>query len=414
MLFVLSAMPVHAQNGINSPYSRYGMGILSDGGVGINKAMGGLGIGLRSRNTLNTLNPAAYSTVDTLTFLMDFGFSMQNVNFKENNVRLNARNAYVDYFSIQFRLVPRLGFTMGLQPFSNVGYNFSETAVVRNDEDGSVVSTNSYAGTGGLRTVYAGLGWAAFKWLSVGANVKWVFGDLKHEIANSYSETSIYSRTKAYETDLSSVFVDFGAQTSFKMGGGDLALGFTFAPGMDLKGDTYVYDQVLSGTGTSATVETADTARMDNAFRMPTRLGAGFTFTKGKWMAGADVTYGKWSEARFFGNSGADALRVSVGGSFLPDAQNRKFLMHTTYRVGAHFSQPYYKVGGLEGPKEYGVSLGLSMPIVNRYNNSSNVNVSGEFVHVAPSASHMITENYMRLNIGISFNERWFMKWQVE
>ena len=26
----------------------------------------------------------------------------------------------------------------------------------------------------------------------------------------------------------------------------------------------------------------------------------------------------------------------------------------------------------------------------------------------------MVTENYIRLNIGISFNEKWFMKWKVE
>lgn len=26
----------------------------------------------------------------------------------------------------------------------------------------------------------------------------------------------------------------------------------------------------------------------------------------------------------------------------------------------------------------------------------------------------MITENYLRFSIGLSFNERWFMKWKAE
>ena len=41
-----------AQNGMspstNSPYTRYGFGLLSDQGFGNNKAMGGIGYGLRN------------------------------------------------------------------------------------------------------------------------------------------------------------------------------------------------------------------------------------------------------------------------------------------------------------------------------------------------------------------------------
>ncbi len=102
---------LYAQNGINSPYSRHGLGLLGDQSVGINKPMGGLGIGLRQTNAINILNPASYSTVDTLTFLLDFGFTLQNGNFQENGFKINAKNASVDYISMQYRLLKKVGMT---------------------------------------------------------------------------------------------------------------------------------------------------------------------------------------------------------------------------------------------------------------------------------------------------------------
>ena len=147
-----------AQSGINSPYSRYGLGVLSDQATGITKAMGGIGAGFRQANTLNLKNPASYSTVDTLTFIADLGFALQNGNFSENGVKVNAHNAYIDHMTMQFRILPKVGVTLGFLPFANTGYSFSSTQVVRRDEDGEVLAYNSYSGTGGVRQFMGGLG----------------------------------------------------------------------------------------------------------------------------------------------------------------------------------------------------------------------------------------------------------------
>ena len=58
---------VNAQSGTNSPYSQYGLGILADQSQGFNRGMNGLAIGLRQSNQVNMLNPASYSSVDSLT-----------------------------------------------------------------------------------------------------------------------------------------------------------------------------------------------------------------------------------------------------------------------------------------------------------------------------------------------------------
>ena len=103
---VISPCSVWAQTGVNSPYSRYGLGLLADQSVGIARSMGGAGVGMRRTNTINPLNPASYSAVDTLTFIADMGFTMQNGNFQESGVKVNARNARVDYLTMQYRILP--------------------------------------------------------------------------------------------------------------------------------------------------------------------------------------------------------------------------------------------------------------------------------------------------------------------
>jgi hypothetical protein len=68
----------------------------------------------------------------------------------------------------------------------------------------------------------------------------------------------------------------------------------------------------------------------------------------------------------------------------------------------------------IKAPTEYGFTAGFSIPIVNRYNNRSTVDVSGQYVRMQPEGSMLMTENYLRINVGISFSERWFAKWLVE
>ena len=79
---LMMAVALFADNGVNSPYSRFGLGTLSDQNLAINRQMGGLGYALRESKYINLLNPASLAQADTLTMLFEAGFSLQNVNFK--------------------------------------------------------------------------------------------------------------------------------------------------------------------------------------------------------------------------------------------------------------------------------------------------------------------------------------------
>ena len=126
LTILIAFVGAKADNGINSPYSRYGLGILANQSLGVNRQMGGLGYGLRSDSYINILNPASFSQADTLTMLFEAGFSLQNVNFKEGNKKINAKNASFDYVAVQFRIRKNLGMSAGFLPYSNVGYSYEQ------------------------------------------------------------------------------------------------------------------------------------------------------------------------------------------------------------------------------------------------------------------------------------------------
>lgn len=403
-LITLLSFPALAENGMNSPYTRFGFGQLAGMETGTSKGMGGTGIGVHNNNQINLLNPASYAAVDTLTFLLDVGMSLSNTNLSEGSVKMNAANTTFDYLAMQFRLMPRLGFTLGFMPFSNIGYDFSESKTVSNDEEGEITTTNRYYGTGGLRKVTAGLGYMPFKGLSIGANFSYIYGEIYHYIYNQYSDTNINSYTKQYRADITTYDIDLGLQYQARFGKSRFTVGATYRPGHTIDDNAYIITTISSNDTVSTT-----------SLSIPTTYGAGISYTYDERLTiAADYSMQQYSTANFFGVQGINRHRASIGMEYIPEQLTRKLFRRVRYRAGLHYATSHYTVDGKPGPTEYGATVGIGLPIMNRWNGKSIVNISGQYIHVRPNAPGMITENSLRLNIGLSFNETWFNKWKVQ
>lgn len=392
-----------ADNGSNSPYSRYGVGLLSDQSLGINRQMGGLGYGLRSHSYINILNPASFAQADTLTMLFEAGFSMQNVNFKEGDRQINAKNASFDYVAVQFRIRKNLGMSAGFLPYSTVGYSFSNVSNNGTNE----VSTNIYSGTGGIYQPYIGLGWQPVKWLSVGVMGSYIYGDITHQVGIDFANST--DRSKSYGVSLKTYKVDFGMQYATKLGSkNEIVLGATYSLGHDMNADAQIVE---------ATADSTSTKKIDGGFKLPHTYGFGFTYTYNeRFKIGADYTLQQWSTSSFFGiDKGVDRSKISVGAEYAPGRLSSNIFKMITYRAGAYYAQPYTELNGKKGCEEYGVSAGLSLPFLNNNNRNSHatLHLSGQFIHMEPKSAGMIAENYFRINLGITFNESWFMKLKV-
>ena len=408
----MMAIEIAAQTSTNSPYTRYGFGQLSDQSFGNSQAMGGISYGLRNGLQVNASNPASYSAVDSLTFIFDAGMSLQNANFKEGNVKVNAKNSSVDYIAMQFRLAKGLGFSAGFLPYSNVGYNMNKTNKVTTDEHGNTTAANqAYVGDGGLQQVYVGLGYQIFKGLSIGTNFSLLYGDITHTASTTFSNTNAYSSSRSHKIDVSDYKLDFGLQYTHKLKEKHvLNLGAIYSLGHELNSTGYEYVEKYSGN----TVITQSVDTIKNAFALPHTFGLGATYVyDNKLTVGLDYTLQKWEDVKFFNKDGAfqNRSKISVGAEYLPNPIGRSYFSNIRYRVGAYYSSPYAKIDGKDGNREYGVSFGFGLPL---FMSKSILNISGQYVKVAPKLKGMLEENYLRINIGLTFNEQWFMKWKVD
>ena len=406
------------QNGANSPLTRYGFGQLSDQNFGGNKAMGGVGIGLRSGIQINAINPASYSAVDSQSFLFDVGFTMQNGNFSDGKTKLNAKNSSFDYLAMQFRLFKGMGMTLGFLPYSNVGYNFSSTEELDpiTPWDDPVTVNRSYSGTGGLHQAFIGVGYELFRGFSIGTNASYLFGNFTHKVSASFSDANSYPLARIYYAEISDIKLDFGTQYSLKTGKkGLLTLGDKYSLGKDLHAiNSYISEQKLNGS----TVIADSVTTINNAFQLPQSFGSGATYEYDeRLIIGADMLLQKFGDTRFFGREGelADRLKYSLGVQYYPDPTSNSFFKQMKYRAGIYYSQPYVKVNGQEAAHEYGIGAGIAFPISTWgwMTQRSIISISGEWVKVDPKIKGVLTENYLRLSLGLTFNERWFVKQKV-
>ena len=196
----------------NSTYSRFGLGLLHDQSQGFNKSMGGIGLGVRIGNRINTTNPASYSAIDSLSILLDVGMSGSFGQMRQGTQSVKVKSASLDYIHAGMHIAKRLGLAVGFMPYTSIGYQFaSPETVITNDANTTqkISYSNIYSGSGGINQAYIGLGWRVYRDLSIGANVSLIWGQYSHLLvpyymdggtsSNSYSSTikGYYRRTWA-------------------------------------------------------------------------------------------------------------------------------------------------------------------------------------------------------------------------
>ena len=429
IVIAVSVQAALAQSSTNSPYSQYGLGILSDQSSGFSRGMNGLSLGFHEHNQVNYLNPASYSSLDSLSFIFDAGVSGQVTNFKEGGNRLNANSSSFEYVMAGFRALRHVGVSFGVLPYTNIGYSYSRSQRVGGS--GTTVATNTYSGTGGLHQIYLGVGWEPLRGLAVGVNGSYIYGEYTRTVANSYSDSYANTLTKRYTADVRNFKIDFGAQYTARLTKKDeLTLGVTYGLGRKIGGDPKL--EIIS---TNAQTKVADTATFNGSnggklqLEIPRTLGVGLMLNHDNSLKlGVDYTLQKWGSVEMPVYQASDAgqkatysmrpgyysdrHKLTVGADFCPQGQSRRLMRRVHYRAGVAYATPYYYINGQDGPKELSASLGFGIPIINGYNNRSQLNVGVQWVR--QSARNYITENSFRLNIGITFNERWFAKWKVE
>lgn len=436
---------VNAQNGVNSPYSRYGFGIMSERAMGFNKGMGGVAQGFRNGQEINIANPASYSAVDSLTALFDIGMSLQNGNYKMGNLQQNIKNTSFDYFAFQFRAAKNVGMTVGIVPITNIKYSFASFSEPIQNQEG-VTSAYSFNGDGGLREVFIGAGWRPVAPLSIGINASYLWGDYTHNMTMSFSENTAFSMARIYSASISSYNIQGGIQYIHPLNLKDkIVVGATYTLGHNVGSSAYRDTRTLNSSSIEA--QTIDTIR--NAFQLPHSIAAGITYSHtNRLRIGADFELQKWGNCKFPNQQAGytkddltntqtnyqstsgqlyDRTKISAGIDWIPNPIAKGLFQKSTYKFGGYYSNSYAKADPTgtvtDKPYEFGLSAGITMPIINRniWHNSPKINVAVQWVHTnipylnaSTLRQDALTENYFKLCLGVTFSERWFYKWKVQ
>jgi len=395
---------LEAQNNTDSPYTMYGYGKLADKSFAAQRGMGGIGFGLRDAGKINPMNPASFSDVDSLTFMAELGITGSYAKFSDGSNKSSLINGNVDYFAMQFRLFKNFGIGLGLEPVSYVGYKYYDDPYIPEDETYSI--SKYYTGSGGLSKVYGDLSYNFFNHLSLGVKFSYMFGDIvktKNEVPTS-GYTSIWSDT----IRSSGILYDLGLQYTHNLNRSEkLVFGAFFSPKQE-------FDAKVSGDLYRGGSQEDYYTSTDSVFEMPMSVGFGITYNKiGKLTLGADVLYEKWSESRYFNNTGvlSDHLKFNAGAEYIPDINaTTKLFQRIRYRAGLNYTNSYIKVGE-KGYKAFGASIGLGFPMVDR---RSFVNLAFEYSMLQPEVKTYVKEQYYRLTLSYTFNQAWFFKQKIQ
>ncbi len=403
-------------NNTTSPFSRYGLGDLHQYGYGRTAAMGGASLGSRHSVQINSANPASYNANDSLSFIFDFGIDGTYSKYKSSTGKMNANDVNFRYFSLSWPVTKWLGAGMGIQPFSDMGYEVAFTETVTGV--GNVY--HSYSGDGTNSKAFFGASISPFKGLSVGANLNYIFGRTTQNTGIGFDSADLFYISKVEGTRLRDFTLTYGLQYDLEIKKNQyLTLGVTFEKQSDVTALHRLYSQKIISVSSSSLSDTLEfIPESKGIIKLPSTFGIGLSYSKvNKLEVNVDYYHAAWSKATFFGeklyNPATDNVdlvdqnRISAGFEYIPNAFSiRNYFSRVRYRAGLHQESSYLKLNNHQ-IKEFGVSFGAGFPFPK---SKSTANFALEFGKQGTTKDNLVRNNYTKFSLYLNLYDYWFVK----
>lgn len=405
----LMALTEVAHADVNTPYSMYGYGVIGDRATSMQRQMGGVGYAMQSGRQINSMNPASYAAIDSLTFLWDMGANMNMQWSKDGTGNTHGYGGGLDYVTMEFPLSKFMGMSIGMVPVTQVGYSFG---------DDIKYGARQNQGSGGITEAYAGIS-GKVKGLSVGVNVSYDFGTIQNDVYASPSSGT----QSLFEQIMQIRDWNIVAGLQYKQSlnkYNSLTIGATYSPKKSFHGNTWLTLQDLTSDSRPDTIARSS---MKDKYYSPQTFGVGLAYTHEKVhriAVEADFTLQQWSDAPFSsledkdgqvvfqGMKFADRQKIAVGGEYTHNIRGT-YLERMPWRLGAFYTDDYLKIG-TNRMKEYGVSLGTGFTAPG---GKTMINFGLEWRHRQTSPVNFLSENYFNIMVGVNFNEVWFFKRKI-
>lgn len=439
LLFLLAGAVLDARSQTtattSSPYSRYGLGDLNPSLLPQNMAMGGIGTAIDRINgysTVNPINPASYSGITYTTIDVGLYGSVFTLNQSGQTSQRDA-NFRLSHLTFGIPITRGSALAFGLMPYSEIGYNYTQT-LERGFGSSAPADTNvtklSYKGEGGLSKAFIGYGFSIARVLKLGANASYVFGNMKQfsstEFPNLYG--ALNSRDeKSYA--VGGLTFDYGAQYQLDL---SLSRRIIFAysgsaqSSINSQKSHIVSHYKIDGQGNES-LPTDSTVNIQNPkakIQLPNIHHFGVSYQRDqKFLVGVDYSMGNWSALTIDGvNAGmVNSRTLNVGGQITPNANSINSYWQTIdYRAGLILDQTYFNVNNVTGAgqtpiKSYAFTFGFGLPL-RGVNGTSfyKINLAAEVGRRGTLAGGLVRENYFKIRLGFTLNDRWFQRYKFD
>jgi len=408
--------------GTYTPYSIYGVGDLSQPGSAYSKTMGGTGVALRNNRYLNLINPAAVTARDSLAFMADFSLYNDNKLFQQEGIRSASNTVNINDLAMSFPIWRKSAMMVGIMPFSDTGfgYSFNYTDPQLIGQTGNI--SYSATGTGSLYKAFAAAGVTLFKRLSLGVQWNYYFGKIDKVYATVFEDASYNGILNGTTGNLTGNGFKFGVQYEQPVGTKHaLTIGATYSLPVKLTGTMESY-RYSSGSAVSDTLSyKVDYIGQDSKVQLPSEIAVGISFQeRGRWVATFDYSRSDWTgsgldNARGFTASklfsATTAQTFRAGFEIVPNRNDiRYYFNHVAYRVGAYHKKEYFLLDGKQVAST-GITLGVTLPIVNNYNGFT---IGVDLGQRGSLSGEMIRERYVNISVGFNLYDIWFRKPQYE
>jgi hypothetical protein len=386
----------YAQHSTNSPYSSIGVGELDGKIYGLNSGTANVGIGTYRSGFLNLTNPAAIA-VDSLFFIFDVSLSGNISQYSTAQANEYVHNANIKKVAFGVRTFPKLIVSAGILPYSNVQYRIKSDGYIEGKMDEQY--TTYYEGSGGLSKVFLAASYKLFPSLYVGVNASYLFGRINRT-------ESLLNQSNQTTSEVDKVLFDFGLLYDTKLNmNTSVSAGLVLGYKSKIKMKNY---QTLSSIGSTKTKTSTYTS-------LPGNVGVGFAIQNNSGrsykMFAIDYKFYNWANIASPDPSMdySNNHRVNIGVEYVPNYRtSRNYFQRMQYQLGTYFERSHLVING-KPMSEIGVTAGLIFPLKNNY---TQIFMSADIGN--KGGAGLMNEKFIRINLGVSVQQMWFIKWAYQ
>ncbi|MDC0204168.1 hypothetical protein OAJ65_00060 [Flavobacteriales bacterium] len=394
-----------AQVGTSSPYSRFGLGDLLGTVFPEYNALGGGVTAFSNPYSINPYNPATFNSFGPNSFLLSTGGMHKTTNMQNVSESQITNNTSFSHLAIAFPISKKLGASLGMLPYSNIGYELNS----RNEEYNADLM---YSGDGGISKVYLGGAYQLTDKLSIGANASYLFGGLNRRKKVVYNDESFFNSRSNSKINLQGYYYEVGLLYKKDVSENkELSVGLTVNNNSEIRVKRNELVETFEYAGFfELPKDTFENTTEWGYMTLPQYISAGITYSEGKkLLLVIDYSLQNWAEYRLFDESDNlnNSMRISGGAQYTPEYNSvTKYYKRMQYRLGTTYWNTPLQFDNNQ-LIEKSISFGIGIPVKR---SRTKYNLSVILGERGTTENNLLKEQFIKFGLSVSYDGIWFVK----